>query len=176
MSTRPTLQQALGYEPTTAKPLHRLVQRAAATRAGAWTLAKTLQPLDEATLKITGGRHTAAGLLAGVPVITLHTTGARSGLRRSHPLIGIPLDGTLGIIGTNYGQRNTPGWVYNLESNPRADVTHRSTTVPVLARHAAQGELEAVFRRSATIYPGYEVYRSRVSHRPIRVFVLDHAP
>lgn len=171
----PTLQEALGYELAYPNPLQRAAQRGAATRMGAWALSKTLQPLDTATLRLTGGRQTVSSLVAAVPVITLHTTGARSGLRRANPLIGIPLDGTLGVIGTNYAQRATPGWVHNLEANPRADVTYRTSTAPVLARPADADEAELLFTRGTGLYPGFEAYRTRIEHRPIRAFVLDHA-
>ena len=171
----PTLQEALGYELAYPNPLQRLAQRGAATRMGAWTLSKTLQPLDTATVRLTGGRHTVASLVAAVPVITLHTIGARSGVRRSNPLIGIPLDGTLGVIGTNYAQRATPGWVHNLRANPRAEITYRTSTAPVLARPAEHDEVEQLFTRGAGLYPGFAAYRARISSREIGVFVLDHA-
>jgi deazaflavin-dependent oxidoreductase (nitroreductase family) len=171
----PTLQDALGYELSYPNPLQRLSQRAAATRTGGWALSKSLQPLDTATLRLTGGRHTLSSLVAAVPVITLHTIGARSGLRRSNPLIGIPLDGTLGVIGTNYAQRNTPGWVHNLRANPQAEVTYRTSTAPVLARRADEHETEAMFVRGAGLYPGFDAYRTRIGHREIGVFVLHHA-
>lgn len=170
-----TLQEALGYELQYPNPLQRLTQRAATTPVGAWALSKTLQPLDTSMLRLSGGRHTVASLVAAVPVITLHTVGARSGLRRSNPLIGIPLDGTLGVIGTNYAQRSTPGWVYNLTANPRAEVTYRSETATVLARRAGEEEAEALFTRGAGLYPGFDAYRARITHREIGVFVLDHA-
>lgn len=172
----PTLQEALGYRPAYPNPLQRLAQRTASTRPGAWALSKTLQPLDETTIRISGGRHTVSSLVAGVPVITLHSTGARSGRRRSNPLIGVPLEGTLAVIGTNYAQPSTPGWVYNLEADPRAEVTFRTRTAPVLARPADEGETEYAFGRGAGLYPGFDAYRDRISARPIRVFVLDHAP
>ncbi len=175
MSSIPTLQQALGYELAHPNPLQRLAQRGASTRAGAWTLSRTLAPLDKAALRVTNERYTVAALVAGVPVITLHTTGARSGVRRSSPLIGVPLDGSLGIIGTNYGRRATPGWVYNLEATPSAEVTYRSATAAAFARPADEQEAEHVFSRGAGLYPGYDAYRERISNRSIRVFILDHA-
>jgi deazaflavin-dependent oxidoreductase (nitroreductase family) len=174
VSAEQTLQQALGYELAYPNPLQRLAQRGASTRAGAWTLSRTLAPLDKAALRVTNGRYTVAALVAAVPVVTLHTTGARSGVRRSSPLIGIPLDGTLGIIGTNYGRRATPGWVYNLEANPAAEVTYRRTTAAAAARAADDEEAEHVFSRGSGLYPGYDAYRARISGRSIRVFILDH--
>jgi len=168
-----TLQQALGYELKHPNPVQRAAQRLGSTRPGAWVLSRTLEPLDKAALRITGGRASVAAALAAVPIVTLHTVGARSGVRRSTPLIGVPLDGAISVIGTNYGQRPTPGWVYNLEARPEAEVTYRTATVAVVARHAEAEETEAAFARAAALYPGYDAYRSRIRGRSIRVFVLD---
>ncbi|MGI9624154.1 MAG: nitroreductase family deazaflavin-dependent oxidoreductase, partial [Acidimicrobiales bacterium] len=62
---------------------------------------------------MTGGKTTVPGLLAGLRVVMLTTTGAKSGEPRTMPLVGIPSDGDLAVIGSNFGQGPTPGWVYN---------------------------------------------------------------
>jgi len=138
-------------------------------------LAKALYPMDKALFKVTGGRATVPGLIAGLPVLMLATTGARSGLTKVMPLIGIPIENNLAIIGTNYGQQLTPGWVFNLEANPAATVAYRDKTVPVTARRADHQETERAFDRAADLFPGYATYRLRAQHRVIRVFVLESA-
>lgn len=170
-----TLQEALGFELTQPNLIQRLVRRGGSSQPASWLLSKILEPIDKLALRATGGRFTTARLLAAAPVIILATNGARTGEPRSSVLLGIPLEGTLAVIGTNYGQKSTPGWVYNLEANPRAEVTYRTTTVPVIARHADGTEVEQAFRRSAGIYPGYPEYRKRVAHRQVRVFILEIA-
>lgn len=170
-----SLVEALGYQPTDPNVFQRGVQALGSTPPGAWTLSKILAPMDRWMLQATNGRTTFAGLLAGVPVITLTTTGAKSGLPRTSPLLGIPLAGSLAVLGTNYGQPAAPAWTYNLAANPTAEVTYRDISAPVLARHAGDEEYELVFERSSTIYPGYPKYRARVTERPIRAFILDHA-
>ena len=131
--------------------------------------------MDRWLLRTSGGRTTFAGLMAAMPVITLTTTGARSGLPRSSPLVGVPMEGSLAVLGTNYGQKASPAWTFNLSANPMATVTYRNSTAPVRARAATENEYEHAFERAAGIYAGYTDYRARVSERPIRVFVLDHA-
>jgi deazaflavin-dependent oxidoreductase (nitroreductase family) len=108
-------------------------------------------------------------------VIMLTTTGAKSGEPRSMPLVGIPLDDELAIIGSNYGQAHTPGWVYNLEADPSATVAYRDRSVAVTARRATDTEADRTFEVAATFYPGYGKYRARASHRTIRVFFLEPA-
>lgn len=170
-----TLQEALGFEVSTANPLQRLMQRIASSRPGAAVLSRTLEPLDKLVYRASRGRTTLAGALAGPPVVTLTTTGARSGKRRSATLLGVPMHGTVAVIGTNWGGKATPGWVYNLEADSRAEFTYRAATVAVVARRPDDAEFEQVFESAAVIYPGYARYRERIDNRTIRIFILDLA-
>jgi len=49
------------------------------------------------------GQVTLAGLTAGIPVLTITTAGARSGRRRTTPLLGVPFGGDIAIIGGHFG-------------------------------------------------------------------------
>jgi hypothetical protein len=98
----------LGYRVPEANRLQRLVWKVSSSRPGAWLFAKTLHHLDRVVLRLTRGRATVPGVLAGLPVITLATTGARTGLRREVPLVGVPSGHQIAVIGTRFGQRRTP--------------------------------------------------------------------
>ena len=167
----------LGYELKPANAAQRVTQKIAASGPGAWAFQKTLYAIDRPLFRASKGRWSGPGLLAGVPVIMLTTTGAKSGLPRPMPLVGIPMDDGdgLAVIGSNYGQEHTPGWVYNLLANPAATVAYRDRSVAVIARPATDAEADEAFAISARFYPGYAKYRERASHRVIRVFILDPA-
>ncbi|GIT00942.1 MAG: hypothetical protein CM1200mP26_26540 [Acidimicrobiales bacterium] len=105
----------------------------------------------------------------------LTTTGAKTGKPRTMPLLGIPVGEDLGVIGSNFGQRNTPGWVYNLEADPSAVVAYRDRSVEVVARRADEAETDRIFALGHAFYPGYAKYRLRADHRIIRVFILETA-
>ncbi len=165
----------LGYEVKSASTVQRGMQKVSSSRPGAWTFQRTLYPLDKALFRWTDGRLTVPGLVAGLPVVMLTTTGAKSGAPRTMPLVGIPLDGELAVIGSNYGQERTPGWVYNLEADPKATIAFRDRSVDVTARRATDDEADRAFEAAAQVYPGYAKYRDRASHRTIRVFVLEPA-
>lgn len=167
--------ERLGYAHPRAGLLRRGVQRVAATRAGAWTLARALPPLDRTVLHATDGRVSLPGVLAGVPVLELTTTGRRSGRARTTPLIGVPLDGDLALVGTRFAQHGTPAWVHNLEADPSAEVSYRGRTVRVLARPATPQEAARIWPLAAAAYPGYAVYRDRITDREVRLFVLQEA-
>ena len=165
----------LGYTVKPPNRLQRTLQRAAARERVGALLQKRLYPLDKTVHAGTGGRHTVASLLAGIPVIMLTTTGARTGIPRTSPLIGIPMAGDLAVIGSNYGSGPTPGWVHNLEANPGAGVAYRDRRVAAMARRATDHETDQAFDAAAAIYAAFPTYRNRADHREIRVFALETA-
>jgi len=166
------LQEALGYEPGSANIVQRLMQRIASSRPGSWLFQKLLYRIDRPIFRWSRGRITVPGLVAGLPVIMLTTTGAKSGIERTMPLVGVPVEGDLAVIGSNYGQPATPGWVHNLEANPTGRVAYRDASVEVVARPATDEESNRIFDLAAGIYGGYAAYRARADQRTIRVFVL----
>lgn len=106
-------------------------------------------------------------------MVVLTTTGARGGLPRDVPLLGLPTSEGLVVIGSNYGQRHTPGWVHNLRAHPEvvASVRGRRT-----AMHAvlAEGEPRArIWEEGLRIYPGFAQYERRAAHRTIIVWLLE---
>lgn len=164
----------LGYAHATGNPLHRAVRWGAGTRAGGWVFSRVLRHLDDAIGRLTRGRRSAPGMLAGLEVIDVTTTGRKSGRPRTSHLIATPYDGGLALLGTNFGQAGTPAWALNLEADPRATVSYRGASRQVVARVATPAEAEDVFRTAARFYPGYARYRERVGQtRRIRVFVLE---
>lgn len=169
------LQQALGYEVPTANAVQRFMWRISGSRPGAWLFQRTFHYIDRLTLRLTRGRVALAQLLGGIPVITLATTGARSGVRREMPLLGVPVGDDIAVIGTNYGQRNTPGWYFNLRKNPEGEVVWRTRRVPIRAREAEGAERDAIWKRGCDLYAGYEAYAGRISGREVHVMVLEVA-
>jgi deazaflavin-dependent oxidoreductase (nitroreductase family) len=171
------LAQDLGYFHRSPNGIQRSLRWVGATRLGAKTFSHTLRRADSAIGRLTGGRHSAPSLLTGLAVLTLTTTGRRSGAPRTSHLIATPHRDTLALIGTNFGQPSTPGWVLNLEADPRAVVTHRGVSRDVVARAATDAEADEVFVRAASFYPGYTRYRERIgARRRIRVVVLEADP
>ena len=166
----------LGYRIPAANRLQRLVWKVSSSRPGAWLFAKTLHHIDRLVLRLSREHATVPGVLAGLPVITLATTGARTGQRREVPLVGVPSGDQIAVIGTRFGQPRTPGWYFNLRADPRAEVGYRGRTVPVVAREAQGDEREDLWARGCQIYAGYQAYARRLDHRQIHVMVLEPPP
>jgi deazaflavin-dependent oxidoreductase (nitroreductase family) len=163
----------LGYALKDPNTIQRVSQRYAASRFGSWLNSKYIHRVDPLLFRLSKGRVTLASLIAGFPVVMFTTTGRKSGAPRTMPLLAIPIADDLAVIGSNSGQPETPGWVYNLEADPMATVAFRDATIDVRARRATEAESDDIFAEAAKIYRGYAHYRQRAEHRTIRVFVLE---
>ena len=151
-----------------ANALQRLLRRFAGSGPGSWLFARVLHHIDRPVYRLTGGRHTFASLVSGIPVVMLTTTGAKTGRRRAVPVLGLPTPGGLAVIASNFGQHNQPGWYYNLRANPAAEVDGRAVHAAV-----AEGEERAqIWAQGLRVYPGWSQYERRAAHRDIVVFVL----
>jgi deazaflavin-dependent oxidoreductase (nitroreductase family) len=112
--------------------------------------------------------------MAAQPVVWLTVIGRRSGERRRVPLTGIPLDQDIAVIGSYFGSRGHPAWALNLEATPEAEASIGDRTIGVRGRGATAAEEVEIWRLAGLIYPGYALYRERVT-RSIKVFVLESA-
>lgn len=152
----------------------RAFQRFASLGPVAVVFRHTAHHMDKVAVKVLGGR-TLSGILAGIPNIMLTTTGAKSGEKRTVPLVGLPTaSGALAVIGTRFGSDSHPGWYHNLVTDPRATVEVRGDRHDVVARLVPEGdEYDAIMRLADTVYVGYAEYRRRITTRHIPIFVLD---
>ena len=166
------ITQAFDYKVREPNAAQVAMQHVSSTRAGAWFFAKTLDHIDRALLRLSGGQVTLPGLLAGLPVLTVTTTGARTGQRRTAPLLGVPAGDDIAVIGTRFGQPRTPGWYHNMRANPKVEVTYRNRTVKAIAREAGDEERQAIWDQAGTIYAGYQAYASRIKNREIHIMIL----
>jgi deazaflavin-dependent oxidoreductase (nitroreductase family) len=163
----------LSYHHSPPNLFQRAVQAAASTRPGAWLMSRLLPPSDRAVTRLTGGRVSLPRLFAGLPTLVLTSTGRRSGRPRPAHLIAVPVEDTLALLGTNFGQTKTPAWVLNLEADPRASVTYDGIARDVVAREATEEERAAILTASRGVYGGYVKYQQRITGRRVRMFVLE---
>ena len=156
--------------------LRRLIRKTTPTRPFTWLYVRIQGRTDRLVHRLTGGRGTPSGLLSGLPVVMLTTTGARTGHARTHPVLGFSDGPTLLVIASNYGRAHHPGWYHNLKADPRASVTIGSDTHAVEAREVTGQQRDRCFRDAAALYPGFLVYQARSPHRPIPVIRLEPVP
>lgn len=156
-----------------ANALQRWIRTFAASGPGSWLFARVLHRIDRPVARLTGGRHTFASLVSGLPVVMLTTTGARSGLRRTVPVLGLPAADGLAVIASNFGQKRHPAWYHNLRAHPEGEVTVGGELQRFRAVEAAGEQRERIWAQGLRVYPGWSQYEVRASHRRIAVFVLQ---
>ncbi|HEX2696609.1 MAG TPA: nitroreductase family deazaflavin-dependent oxidoreductase, partial [Anaerolineales bacterium] len=145
-----------------------------ASRPGSWVLARILHHIDKIVFQLSRGRQTAASALAGIPTIMVTMKGAKSGKLRDVPLLGTPDGERYILIGSNFGQRHHPGWVYNLRANPNVTVALDGKSSAYRAREVKGEEREECWKKGLRAYSGYVAYDLRAG-REIAVFVLEPA-
>jgi deazaflavin-dependent oxidoreductase (nitroreductase family) len=155
----------------------RAVQRIAAIRPVTQFFSGCLPFLDRQLIRWSGARTSLTSLMTGFPIVTLRTIGARSGIPRENPLVGIPIgDDRYLLIASNWGQEHHPAWYHNLRTHPRVQLLSGGTVHHYVA-HEAEGEERAIYwRRAVEVYAGYEAYRHRAGDRQIPVIVLSPLP
>lgn len=173
-----SLCQQLRYAPRLANRPQQAMQRAGSTRAGSWLFQRTLYRVDRPLYRWTNGRITLPGALTGIPVVMLTTSGAKTGLARTMPVAGIPDRGDIVLMGTNYAQERTPAWAINLGVDPRCSLQYRSRTALAIAEPVIDpDERDALWAEAGRYYTGFPSYRSRITHREVRIFRLrGYAP
>ena len=104
--------------------------------------------------------------------ITLTTTGAQSGARRTATLYAWEDGDALVIVGSRGGAARNPAWVHNLRGEPRASVSAGKRTWDVDAREVTRSRERG--RQSAKVedrFPLNATYQRRTDRR-IPLFVL----
>ena len=153
-------------------PFRRLIRWTTPTRPLTWLYLRIQSRTDRAVHRLTGGRTTASGLLSGLPVVMLTTTGARTGQARTHPVLGFSDGPALVVLASNYGRDRHPAWYHNLRAHPRGSVTVGRARHPVEAHEVTGQERDRCIEQAAARYPGFLVYQARSPDRPIPVIRL----
>ena len=154
---------------------NRFVHHVASSAWGARLFSRLQHRFDGVYFRLSRGRQTLTGILSGLPVITLETTGAKTGLMRTVPLLYLhdPAGNKqLGLIASNWGGRRNPGWYYNLKATPDAIGTIAGQRRPYLAHEADDAEYQRIWTEATALYPGFSLYRQRAAHRHIPIMIL----
>ncbi|MBP1467209.1 nitroreductase family deazaflavin-dependent oxidoreductase [Candidatus Chloroploca sp. M-50] len=156
-------------------PFRLIMQKIAASSPGSWYYARTLHFVDGIALRLSGGRLTMTSLFTGLPVVSVTTTGAKSGLPRTVPLLCIRDErdpANFAIIATNWGQKQYPAWYFNLKANPRATCSLTGKTGTYLAHEAVDEEYARFWQYASNTYFGYPLYKQRIHARSIPIMVM----
>ena len=117
--------------------------------------------------------------LVGVPSLILHTTGRRSGMRRT-AVLAYGRDGSdLVVVASNDGRDDPPAWLLNIRADPVVTVQVARRRAPGLARVVELGDPD--YPRLWTLvnrvnHGRYEAYQRRTTRPIALVAVTPSAP
>jgi F420H(2)-dependent quinone reductase len=123
--------------------------------------------------RLTGGRFLPKWA-GGMPVLSLTTTGRKSGRPRSTTIIYVEDRDRLVVMPSNAGSDGTPAWWLNLQANPEAEVQIAKERRRVRARRATDEEAERLWPRMRALYSGFEEYQSFTEREQPIVLLEPH--
>jgi deazaflavin-dependent oxidoreductase (nitroreductase family) len=99
--------------------------------------------------------------------------GAKTGIKRTSPLLYHEYGEALVVAGTKAGQPSHPAWFHNLMANPDTTVQIGSQVREVHARLAVDEDRDLLWKKMVAIYPGYDFYERNAKGREIPIVILD---
>lgn len=130
--------------------------------------------LHVALYRRSGGR--AGGHIPGWPearILLLDHTGARSGAKRTSPVMYLEDGNAIVVMASKAGQPTHPAWFHNLMANPETTIQAGPEVREVRARVATGAERDRLWSRFVAMYPGSEFYRRNARGREIPIVVLE---
>lgn len=161
---------ASGAPPPAQRGYAGLVNRFSATRPGSWLVKHVASRIDPVIFRLSKGRFTSTGRPT-LPMLTLTTTGRRSGRPRDVQLAYHDHDGDRLVVASAMGQEHHPAWSHNLEADPEVLVLVRGETYSARATRLSDEEKAALWPQIATTIPQMHTYVRRTD-RNIRVYRL----
>ncbi len=112
------------------------------------------------------------GPFAGVPLLLLTTTGAKSGQQRISPLAYLSEGGHIYVFAGNRGAPTNPSWYHNLIAHPDVTVELGTETFDARATVTESTEWERLGRIQFQKLPGLAEVQARTT-RKIPVVLLE---
>jgi deazaflavin-dependent oxidoreductase (nitroreductase family) len=108
----------------------------------------------------------------GWPLLLLTTTGAKTGRRRTSPVVFTVDDGRRVIVASKAGAPHHPHWYLNLVANPEVTVEVPGETYEARAVVADGAERDRLYAQQAAKMPNFTEYQQK-TERQIPVVILE---
>ena len=137
----------------------------------AWPLLRRVMKAHTLVYRATRGKigHRLPG---APPMLLLDHTGARSGIRRTSPLVYVCDGDDVVIVASKGGHPKHPAWYHNLMANPETTVQIGSERQAVRARVASAEDRGRLWDKAVQTYAGYRGYQERTD-REIPLVLLE---
>ena len=122
---------------------------------------RNLRVIEE--FRSNGGK--VGGGFAGAPLLLLSTSGARTGQRRTNPLMYLRDGDRLVVFASKGGAPTNPDWYHNLVANPGVTVEVGTETFEAEAVVVIGEERDRLYSRQAELFPQFGEYAQRATRR-----------
>ena len=129
-----------------------------------WPVLRRLMGAHTLIYRASGGRigHRFPGT---PPMLLLDHVGAKSGVRRTSPLVYAEDGNDVVIVASKGGYPKNPAWFHNLKAHPDTEVQIGTERRPVHAHVATAEERERLWPKVVDVYSGYAEYQQRTDRR-----------
>ncbi|MCH7480320.1 MAG: nitroreductase family deazaflavin-dependent oxidoreductase [Chloroflexi bacterium] len=112
------------------------------------------------------------GQFASMPLLLLHTTGAKSGQERVNPLAYLEEGDQLAVMASKGGAPTHPDWYYNVVANAGVSVEIGTEEYKAVAQIADEPERTEIYGKMIAKNPGFAKYLETTT-RVIPVILLS---
>jgi deazaflavin-dependent oxidoreductase (nitroreductase family) len=105
------------------------------------------------------------GPFAGATVLLLTHTGAKSGKKRTNPLVYLSHGDRMYVFASKGGAATNPDWYHNLLANPAATVEVGTETYEVAAKPVTGEERDRIFGIQSDLRPVFAEYQRNTRRR-----------
>jgi deazaflavin-dependent oxidoreductase (nitroreductase family) len=136
-----------------------------------WPVLRRLMGAHTFVYRASGGRigHRFPGT---PPMLLLDHVGAKSGVRRTSPLVYAKDGRDIVLVASKGGYPKNPAWFHNLKAHPDTEVQIGTERRAVHAHVATAEERKRLWPKVVEVYSGYEDYQRRTD-REIPLVVLS---
>jgi deazaflavin-dependent oxidoreductase (nitroreductase family) len=110
-----------------------------------------------------GGK--VGGIWEGKPLLLLTTTGAKSGQRRTTPLMYLADGNRLVIFASKGGAPTSPDWYHNLLAHPQVTIEVGNETFETEAMVLTGEERDRIYAKQAQLYPQFADYQAKTTRK-----------
>jgi deazaflavin-dependent oxidoreductase (nitroreductase family) len=159
-------------DPGTNTLAKRIVARVAFTPVGQWFVRNVSPHVDPLLVRLSRGWIST---VAVTPVVLLTHTGARSGARRSTPLLYFTDRDRVILIASNYGSSRHPAWYHNVKANPEVTLSARGFQGPFIGAEVTGAERDRLWALATGWLAGYQEYQRSAGRRQIPMLAFTRA-
>src|SRR5262245_36084155 len=120
--------------------------------------------------------HGRLKMPSGAPTVLLMHTGAKSGSKRTTPLLYFTDGGDVILVASQTGKAKHPAWFHNVSANPEVELWSGGRGGVYRAREASEDERCRLWGLATRLYPGYDDYQRRADTAARRIPVVVCEP